>query len=240
MGWIFLWLALALATQLWLCFRVARSSIALAIATFFLGSIAAVYTLFKHRGDPETSVTAPFLANLAFSVLLVASSWQLVKASMLEQAAQDQLAAAAEVAEAPPAPPAPLAAADTAAQSATPLDPVDAFSAELRNVGIAHTVTRLPATTQLPGGVVDAAQIDALASTIGASAPAGAELSVTLFRCDSVPACRSVAGNYMQQSSTRARVLQNGATLLVIPVAGSGEFDVLSASLASAFRKLPR
>ena len=42
MGWIFLWLALALATQLWLCFRVARSSIALAIATFFLGSIAAV------------------------------------------------------------------------------------------------------------------------------------------------------------------------------------------------------
>jgi len=224
MGWIFLWLALALATQLWLCFRVARSSIALAIATFFLGSIAAVYTLFKHRGDPETSVTAPFLANLAFSVLLVASSWQLVKASMLEQAAQDQLAAAAEVAEAPPAPLAPLAAADTAAQSATPLDPVDAFSAELRNVGIAHTVTRLPATTQLPG----------------ASAPAGAELSVTLFRCDSVPACRSVAGNYMQQSSTRARVLQNGATLLVIPVAGSGEFDVLSASLASAFRQLPR
>jgi len=240
MGWIFLWLALALATQLWLCFRVARSSIALAIATFFLGSIAAVYTLFKHRGDPEPSVTAPFLANLAFSVLLVASSWQLVKASMLEQAAQDQLAAAAEVAEAPPAPPAPLAAADTAAQSATPLDPVDAFSAELRNVGIAHTVTRLPATTKLPGGVVDAAQIDALASTIGASAPASAELSVTLLRCDSVPACRSVAGNYMQQSSTRARVLQNGATLLVIPVAGSGEFDVLSASLASAFRKLPR
>jgi len=98
----------------------------------------------------------------------------------------------------------------------------------------------LPATTKLPGGVVDAAQIDALASTIGASAPAGAELSVTLFRCDSVHACRSVAGNYMQQSSTRARVLQNGATLLVIPVAGSGEFDVLSASLASAFRKLPR
>lgn len=49
MGWVFLWLALAAITQIWLCFRVARSSVALAVGTFFLGGIAAAYTLFKER-----------------------------------------------------------------------------------------------------------------------------------------------------------------------------------------------
>jgi hypothetical protein len=35
---------------------------ALAIATFFIGFPAALYTPFKHRGDEETTVTLRFMA----------------------------------------------------------------------------------------------------------------------------------------------------------------------------------
>jgi len=248
MGWIFLWLALALATQLWLCFRVARSSVLLAVGTFFLGSPAAAYTLFKERGEPETSVTTPFIANLVFTLLLIVSSWQLVKTAMLEQADPVEISAVSQAYEANEPMPhvaMPMAAgaageasAPAPVQSAAPLDTVDAFSAELRNLGITHTVTRTPAKAKLPGGVVESAQIDTVAAASVTNASGGAGLSVTLFRCNSTAACRNAAGAYMHQSTPRARVLQNGATLLVLPVAG-GEFDGLFAKLAGAFRKLP-
>lgn len=246
MGWVFLWLALALATQLWLCFRVARSSVFFAIGTFFLGGIAAVYTLFKERGEPETSVTTPFIANLVFTLLLIISSWQLVKTAMLEQddaveiSATSQASEPGELSEPLSRPEKPMAAGVATAanqvQSGAPLDVFDAFSAELRNIGIVHSVTRAQANAKRPGGVVDSAQIDTIAATSGSNA-GGTKLSATLFRCNSTADCRNAASAYMHQSASRVRVLQNGALLLVLPTSG-GEFDGLSANLTGAFRKL--
>jgi hypothetical protein len=43
MGLVLLLLGLAFGTQIWLCFRVGRSSVALAVATFFIGFPAALY-----------------------------------------------------------------------------------------------------------------------------------------------------------------------------------------------------
>ncbi len=73
MGWLFLWLGLAFGTQIWLCFRVGRSNVALAIVTFFIGFPGALYTFFKHRDNADTSVTVPFAANVVFSLLFFAS-----------------------------------------------------------------------------------------------------------------------------------------------------------------------
>jgi hypothetical protein len=87
MGWVFLWLSLAAITQIWLCFRVARSSVAHAVGTFFLGGIAAAYTLFKERDDPETNVTVPFIANLVFSLLFVISDQSARKARVVQNGA---------------------------------------------------------------------------------------------------------------------------------------------------------
>jgi hypothetical protein len=257
MGWVFLWLSLAAVTQIWLCFRVARSSVLLAVGTFFLGGIAAAYTLFKERDDPETNVTVPFIANLACSLLLVISGWQVIKTTMLEEADVDEAPVVAQ-ADGPDAPtlsaampmaarvetpasaqaPAPTPEPTPVPRSTAALDSVDAYSAELHRIGIEHAVTRKPATAKLPAGVVDSAQVDVQALTSGPNATGGPTLSVTLFRCHSTPACRDVAGSYMHQSARRARVVQNGATLLVLPVAGGGELDGLQANMVGAFRKL--
>jgi hypothetical protein len=43
MGLVLLLLGLAFGTQIWLCFRVGRSSVALAVATFFIGFPAALH-----------------------------------------------------------------------------------------------------------------------------------------------------------------------------------------------------
>lgn len=255
MGWVFLWLALAAITQIWLCFRVARSSVGLAVGTFFLGGIAAAYTLFKERDDPETNVTVPFIANLVFSLLFVISGWQVIKTTMLEQADLEDEPAVSQAdernaptvpaampmaarVETPASAPAPAPEPTPVPQSTAALDSVDAYSAELQRIGIAHAVTRKPATVKLPVGVVDSALVDVQAVASGASEAGSPKLSATLFRCHSTPACRDVAGTYMHQSARRARVVQNGATLLVLPVAGGGELDGLQANMVGAFRKL--
>ncbi|WP_460508212.1 hypothetical protein [Hydrogenophaga soli] len=223
------------------------------MGTFFLGGIAAAYTLFKERDDPETNVTVPFIANLVFSLLLVISGWQVIKTTMLEQADLEDEPAVSQADErnvptVPAAMPmaarvetpalAPAPEPTPAPQNTAALDSVDAYSAELQRIGIAHAVTRKPATVKLPVGVVDAAQVDVQASTSGASEASSPKLSATLFRCHSMPACRDVAGTYMHQSARKARVVQNGATLLVLPVAAGGELDGLQANMVGAFRKL--
>lgn len=251
MQWFFLWLMLAVGTQLWLCFRVARSSTGFAIATFFFGAIGAAYTAFTEHGEEETSVTVPFVANIVFSALLFFSGWQMLVSLMDEEAMPDEQAMVSEDAaprrdatvllqeEAPQAVPAPQAAAPAA------VDPVDAFSAGLRAVGVAHTVTRLPDNRQLPVGVADMAQVAAVASTQGSAEGTGTQVVVgqevvaTLLRCEAERVCRDLAGAYMHKAAkVRPRVLQNGRLLLLIPGAATGEFDMSSASMVSVFKSL--
>ena len=262
MGLFFLWLVLAFATQIWLCFRVARSSVALAIVTFFIGSIGSLYTLFKHRGDPETSVTVPFVANLVFSVLFFVSLWQVVLPKL--EAIEDGFEAPVATAAAPTTAPAadrttsipvlvPAVASASAAEApasaasgATPIDVVEVFSAALRDGGLAHTVTRLPASTSLPPGVTDATLFSvtpmgsvAVAASAASAAAAVNELSATLFKCESVNACRNLAGTYMQQTgASKRRVLQNGLLMLSLPPSEPNDADLTPTAVASVFRKL--
>lgn len=256
MGLFFLWLGLAFATQIWLCIRVARSSIALAIVTFFIGSIGSLYTLFKHRGDPETSVTVPFVANLVFSVLFFVSLWQVVlpKLEEIEDEFEAPVAAAmaptTDRASSPVLVPAVAASAAeapaSAASGAAPVDSVDVFSAALRDGGLVHTVTRLPASSSLPPGVTDATLFSvtpmgsaASPASAASAAVAANELSATLFKCESVNACRNLAGAYMQQTgASKRRVLQNGLLMLSLPPTEPNDADLTPAAVASVFRKL--
>lgn len=259
MGLFFLWLGLAFATQIWLCIRVARSSIALAIVTFFIGSIGSLYTLFKHRGDPETSVTVPFVANLVFSVLFFVSLWQVVlpKLEEIEDEFEAPVAAAmaptTDRASSPTLVPAVAATSASAAEApasaasgAAPADSVDVFSAALRDGGLVHTVTRLPASSSLPPGVTDATLFSvtpmgsaASPASAASAAVAANELSATLFKCESVNACRNLAGAYMQQTgASKRRVLQNGLLMLSLPPSEPNDADLTPAAVASVFRKL--
>lgn len=249
MGWMFLWLGLAFGTQIWLCFRVGRSSVPLAIATFFIGFPGALFTLFKHHGDEETTVTVPFIANLVFSVLFFVSAWQTLLPMLETQEMQIEgsVAAAAppahKVASAAPTE-APASAAESGSSPAT-MDPIEGFSAALRSAGLQHSVTRMAASASMPAGVAGAALFavapmgSASAAASAASAPAAAELSVTLFLCESAAACRNLAGAYMQQGGPeKRRVLQNGLLMLSMPAISANEADLTPAAVASAFRKL--
>jgi hypothetical protein len=262
MGLVLLLLGLAFGTQIWLCFRVGRSSVALAIATFFIGFPAAVYTFFKHRGEPATSVTLPFLANVAFTLAFVVMAWQTVLPLLEAQNAEFEAAMAPVVATAAKAAPMPAAAsapaANASAASAEPpasaasvatapvaADSMDEFSAALSAGGLHHTVTRLSAAQPLPPGVTDAALFSVMplgaasVAASAASAPGVQELSATLFKCDSANACRNLAGVHMQQSGpSKRRVLQNGLLLLSLPPAAADDADLTPAAVASAFRKL--
>ncbi|HJW11213.1 MAG TPA: hypothetical protein VJ598_05490, partial [Albitalea sp.] len=217
MEWMFLWLALGFASQIWLCFRVSRSSVPLAIATFFIGFPAAVYTLFKHRGDKDTSVTVPFLANLVFSVLFVVSAWSVIVGLIDAEEMPAASIAAAPMAERAAAPVAPAAAASSpvmavaasapapAASAAAP-DAIDKFSDALRSSGVNNTVTRLSSTTTWPAGVVDGALITAApAAPVPASAPGFGEMSATLLLCNSASDCRDLARAFMEQGGTEKR-----------------------------------
>jgi len=249
MGWLFLWLGLAFGTQIWLCFRVGRSSIPLAITTFFVGFPAALFTLFKHHGE-ETTVTVPFVANVVFSVLFFVSAWQTVL-PMLEAESmkldEPVFAATPAPSAAKTAQPAsaaasiqvPASAAEPASAPAA-VDPIDAFSTALHAAGLNPAVTRMDASASLPAGVTGAAlfSVAPLASA-GASAVAGAELSATLFMCESAAACRNLAGAYMQQvGPDKRRVLQNGLLMLSMPAVSASETDLTPTAVASAFRKL--
>lgn len=262
MKWLLVCLALALGTHLWLCFRVGRSSIPLAIATFFIGPPAAVYTLFKQRGDDETSITVPFIANLVFSLLFFVAAWQVLVPMLEAQEAQEleAMGGPPAVTAAPLAPVPAASAGDTVAAVAPAASPpsapsapdaIEAFSQALRSAGLQHTVTRLPANTTLPPGVTDAALFavvplghapTAASAASTAGAVSGAELpplSATLFNCDSATACRNLAGAHLQQEGpAKRRVLQNGLLLLSMPPVLPDDTDLTPAAVASTFRKL--
>lgn len=268
MAWVLAFLGLAFATQIWLCFRVGRSNVALAIATFFIGFPAALYTFFKHRGDPETSVTVPFIANVVFTLLFLGTAWKIVLPMLEAQETKYDLVSAPasrpdpSPSEAPAvggttlavaaAPAASEAASDAgsspaaaAASAVAAADSFDSFAAALNAAGLNHTVTRLSGGQQLPPGVVEAALFSITprgtpaAAASAASAPAPAALSATLFRCASANACRQLAGLHMQLArETKPRVLQNGLLLLSLPAASGGDADLTPTAVASAFRKL--
>jgi len=266
MGAFLLWLALGLVTQLWLCFRVARSSMPLAIATFLLGPVGALYTLFKHHGEEDASVTTPFVANLVCCVLLVVAGWQQLTAWAAGAAAQPGLMAGSEVSEKEAgftptsfaaATPGGAAAPASAPEEVPPADPIDVLAAELRRLGVQSTVLRLPPSTRLPEGVVSGAQLamasmpgagewmhvpGAAASAGGASAGSAGrtELSGLFLRCDAAATCRGVARAYMAQDpATRPRVLQNGTLLLLISNINTADTGNMHNVVASAFRHLP-
>lgn len=259
MGLFFLALGLALVSQIWLSIRVGRSNTALAILTFFIGFPGALYTLLRHRGDEETSVTKPFVANLVFSLLFVASVWLVLVPLLDAQSAEfaKSLGVPVPAGERPAAPAIPASAAPSAsaalaatavavtepAASAPSADPIEAFSEALRAMGVNHTVTRMAAAASapLPAGVTSAAlfSVTGMGPGAAASSPAGNELSATLFNCESLNACRGLAGAQMQQAGpAKRRVLQNGLLLLSMPPAVASDTDLTPAAVASAFRKL--
>ena len=261
MGLFFLALGLALVSQIWLSIRVGRSNTALAILTFFIGFPGALYTFLRHRGDEETSVTKPFVANLVFSLLFVASIWLVVMPLLDAQSAEfaKSLGVPVSAGERPAAPAIPASAAPSAsaalataavavtepAASAPSADPIEAFSVALRAAGVNHTVTRMAAAASapLPAGVTSAASFSVTGmgpgAAVAASSPAGNELSATLFNCESLSACRGLAGAQMQQAGpAKRRVLQNGLLLLSMPPAVASDTDLTPAAVASAFRKL--
>lgn len=255
MKWLLLSLPLAIATHLWLCIRVGRSSGLLAVLTFFLGPIGALWSLFKHHGDDETSVTVPFLANLVFTAVFFVTAWQFV-VPLFEADAQELRAAAGpipvvvtKVAAAASEPASAASAVVTvvtvvtaaaSGASAPAANPVDTFAQLLDGAGLPHTVSRMPAGSALPPGVVEAAlyAVSPRGSTGAASSADGGEVSVTLFRCESAAACRQLAGLHMQ-GDARRRVLQHGLLLLSTPPVAVNETDLTQAAIASAFRKLP-
>jgi hypothetical protein len=263
MGLFFLALGLALVSQIWLSIRVGRSNTPLAIVTFFIGFPGALYTFLRHRGDDELSVTRPFVANLVFSLLFLASIWLIVIPLLDAQSAEFEKSlavaapagVAASVAEYAAAAVRPASAAQSAsavvaaasaaepAASAPTVDSIEAFSAALRSAGVNHTVTRMAAAASaaLPAGVTNAAlfSVTGMGVASAASSPAGNELSATLFSCESLSACRSLAGAQMQQGGPdKRRVLQNGLLLLSMPPVVASDADLTPAAVVSAFRKL--
>ena len=255
MGLVLALLGLAFATQIWLCFRVGRSNVALAIATFFIGFPAALYTFFKHRDDPETSVTVPFVANVLFTALFLVMAWKTVLPMLEAQEAQYEqisapaaspdttpIAAAAQVAPAAVAAVTePASGAASAAVAAA--DSFEAFAAALSAAGLNHTVTRLESGQQLPPGVVEAALFSitprGAPAEAASAAAAPTALSATLFKCASANACRQLAGLHMQLArDSKPRVLQNGLLMLSLPAASGDDADLTPTAVASAFRKL--
>lgn len=230
MQWFFLFLSVTLATQLWLCFRVARSSVGWAVATFFFGSFGAAYPAFKEHGKEETSVTLPFIVHLVCATLLAASAWLVAGQLMGDEQEEAVVEEAAEQVS-----PSPGNAPDGLAPAAVQ-DPVEAFSKGLNAIGVAHTLTRIDEARRLPRGVSEMVQVT---TTRGEGEEGGArELTATLLRCEAERTCRDLAGTYMQKAAkARPRVVQNGRLLLLVPGV-AGEFDVASAGMISVFKDL--
>lgn len=195
MKWVFVWLALCLATQVWLCFRVARSSVPLAIVTFFLGPLGAVYTVFKHRGDEETSATLPFALNLVFTMLLVGAAWQAASSMTEEEQGDVAEQGQQQVAESEGTSPAMLSSGgsgdsavtgggggDSEPEAAAPTasgDPWAVLSSALQVAHVKHAITHLPVDAKLPEGIADAAHItlsgpDATAPALAVAAASAA------------------------------------------------------------------
>lgn len=64
----FLCIFLAFICTLWMVIRIGRSSTGMAILAFFI-PLTAVFHLFKHWGEEDHDIRAPFFAMLAFSAL---------------------------------------------------------------------------------------------------------------------------------------------------------------------------
>ncbi len=237
MRWFFLFLGLAFVTQIWLCVRVGKSSVPLAIVTLLIGFPGALYSLFTNHGDDDTTVTVPFVVNVAFMALLFGSIWYVVLPALDAQEAQFRdpaveavFTAAKETPIFPVAPPASAAPPSAA-------DPVDAFAAALRSAGLRHHVSRAVAGDR-PAGTVEAANFSVTALALpGQRESSGAELPVTLYQCATASDCRRLAAVLLQQDrNDAARLVPNGLLLLSVPVAQDG--DLTPAAVTSAFRKL--
>ncbi len=264
LGLFFGALGLAVISQIWLSLRVGRSNTPLAIATFFIGFPAAVYTFFRYRADPEKTVSRAFIANIFF-LLLLAASWLLIVVPLLDAqaAAFDKslrvtgaarpgervsaVASASAIAKSAAASALAAASAPAPAASAVVANPIEAFSAALRESGLKHSVTRMAAAAALPSGVIDAAlfSVESMSLVAGAASAASAagtpipDIPVTLFSCESAEACRSLAGAYLQLSGAgKRRILQNGLMLLSLPPVNVNDADLTPAAVASVFRKL--
>lgn len=245
MKWVLVLLGLALATQIWLAFRVGRSNVGLALVTFFLGSIGALFTLVKHRNEEETTITVPFFVHLVLTVLFLGAVWWVVLPALEAQEREfyqptTQLAPPAKAASAAPAPI--VAASQSQAASAAAsapvamVDPVDALSKALTAAGLNHVVTRVTDASKLPAGVTSAALYSVVPVGSASAASAAAGYSVTLFVCESAAACRSLAGAQMRQSG--GRMLQNELLLLATPPVVANDTDLTPTAVASTFRKL--
>lgn len=211
MAVLILWSIMFLATLLWLCLRVWRSSPALAVATFVFGPLGAAYTLVKERDNAETRVTLPFVANLAFGLLLAWSLWQLADKARRDEQAQ-MVAAAAEAAATP---------AEAARGDGLPADPFDRFVAQLRQDGLRGEFTRMDGPGALPGGVTAGAQL-----AVAAPAGDGHALNGLLLRCATTRACQQLAASYKAagpKGEPARQVTQNGMMLLLVQPAAEVE-----------------
>jgi len=205
----FLLLAACFASQLWLTYQVSRSSVPLAVATFFLGPIGAVVTLVKERDHPDTRVTVPFIVNLVLTLALIASAWPLLGQAD-EEAAADLAAIARE--------------AESQASSASgphivmgdglPSDPLERLSHQLAQAGLKHQLTPMGADAKLPAGVLQGADL-----VIEAPAGDGNRLQAHVMRCRDGRTCKQLAGRYKlsaKKGEPVPQVTQNGMLLLVV------------------------
>lgn len=211
MAVLFLWSFLFLATLVWLCLRVWRSSKPLAVLTFMLGPLGAAYTLMKERDNAETRVTVPFAVNLVFALLMAWSLWQMADKARREEQAQ-MVAAAAEAAE---------PASSAVAGDGLPSDPFDRFNAQLRLEGLSGELMPLDGATALPRGVTAGAQL-----AVAAPAGDGHALNGLVLRCATSHGCQQLAGSFKARGSKGElprQVTQNGMMLLVVQPAAEVE-----------------
>jgi hypothetical protein len=211
MAVLFLWSILFLATLVWLCLRVWRSSKPLAVLTLMLGPLGAAYTLVTQRDNAETRVTVPFAVNLVFALLMAWSLWQTADKARREEQAQ-MVAAAAEAAE---------PASTAVAGDGLPADPFDRFAAQLRMDGLSGEFTRLESAAGLPRGVVAAAQL-----AVAAPAGDGHALTGLVLRCATTHGCQQLAGSFKAQAlkgELPRQVTQNGMMLLMVQPAAEVE-----------------
>lgn len=223
MAVLLLWSIMFLATLLWLCLRVWRSSRALAVATFVFGPLGAAYTLVKERDNAETRVTLPFVVNLVFGLLLAWSLWQLADKARRDEQAQ-MVAAAAEAAAAPDTP---------ARGDGLPADPFDRFAAQLRQDGLQGELTRLEGAGPLPGGVTAGAQL-----AVAAPAGDGHALTGLVLRCATTRSCQQLAVGYKAagaKGEPARQVTQNGMMLLLVQP--SPEVEGLHHVVQGVFRR---
>lgn len=203
---IALWSVFFLATLAWLCLILWRSSPRWAVATAVFGPLAGVVPVIRERHNVETRATVPFLANLAFAVLLAISIGQWMHKTAQEQAAREARAAEAAAQAA-------SATASPVDDDGLPRDPIDRFSLTLREAGLRYSLSPIP-SAELGSGAIAGAQL-----VIAAPASDGRELPGLLLRCASGKACQRLALAHKARATKgepARQVTQNGMMLLVV------------------------